>query len=399
MLKKPTYEELKQKVTALEEGAPRESEEKYRAVLDTNPDPMVVYDMEGKVIYFNPAFTNLFGWSLEECMGKKMDDFFPYENRLETKMMIDRVRAGERFSWIETLHFTKDERKIPVGIRGLFYRNHEGNITVRVINLQDLSDQNKLELPLQQAHKMEIVGTLAGGIAHEFNNALTSIIGNIQLLEMDFPDNRTIKNYTSAMMSGSRRMADLTGKLLAYARGGKYQTKFISLKNFVKDNLPMVKSKVDPSIRIETELSNETFIIKVDPTQMQMVLSAVVINASEALEGEGRIRIIASNEKIDELFAKNHPGLKPGHYACLTVEDDGKGMEKKIVSKIFDPFFTTKFIGRGLGMAAVYGIIKNHNGYITVDSEPDKGTRIRIHLPAIENNELSVVSSRVQRIR
>jgi len=191
--------------------------------------------------------------------------------------------------------------------------------------LRDITEQMELEAQLQQTQKMEAIATLAGGIAHEFNNALTSVVGNIQLLEMDFADNKAVTGHTEAMKTSSHRMVNLTSQLLAYARGGRYQAKTMSLSNFVEDTLPIIKSNIDPSIRLETDLPRDIFSVEADPAQMQMVLSAVVSNSTEAIEGDGRIRITASNEEMDESFAKNHLELNPGNYVCLTVEDDGKG--------------------------------------------------------------------------
>jgi len=201
---------------------------------------------------------------------------------------------------------------------------------------------------------------------------------------MDFADNKAVKKYTEAMMPSSHRMANLTSQLLAYARGGRYQDKTISLSDFVEETLSVIKPSIGPSIHVDTDLPRDTFKVNVDSTQMQMVLSAVMINSTEALEGDGRIRIITSNEEIDAEFAKSQFELTPGSYACLTVEDFGKGMDEETLNKIFDPFFTTKFMGRGLGMAAAYGIVKNHDGCISVNSELGKGTVVRIYLPAIE---------------
>ncbi len=158
---------------------------------------------------------------------------------------------------------------------------------------------------------MEAIATLAGGIAHEFNNALTGVVGNIQLLEMDFADNKTVTEQTEAMKTSSHRMANLTSQLLAYSRGGRYQAKTIFMSDFVEDTLPIIKSNIDPSIRLETDLPRDIFSVEADPAQMQIVLSAIVGNSSEAIEGEGRIRITVSNKKIDATFAKNHPELIP----------------------------------------------------------------------------------------
>jgi CheY-like chemotaxis protein len=155
----------------------------------------------------------------------------------------------------------------------------------------------------------------------------------------------------------------------------------------VEETLPLIKKTIDPSIHLETGLHDDIFNVYADLTQMQLVLSAILNNSAEAIEGKGRIRISTNNKEIIEEFAKTHPGLKPGPYVCLTIADSGKGMDKETRSRIFEPFFTTKFRGRGLGMAAVYGIVKNHSGWISVDSQLGKGTVVRIYLPAIASTQ------------
>jgi len=231
---------------------------------------------------------------------------------------------------------------------------------------------------------MESIFTLAGGIAHDFNNALSGITGNIELLKMDLPNMANIDRYVAAMSSAAQRMVHLTDQLLAYARGGKYLSTNISLSEFVEETLPMIQHKIAPAICVKTNLASDISNVEADMTQMHMAFSAVVINAAEAVEGQGQIIIRTSNKEIDEGIAKYNPGLKPGRYSCLTVQDDGKGMDAETKRKIFEPFFTRKFQGRGLGMAAVYGIVKNHGGWISVESQLGKGTVVRIYLPAVE---------------
>lgn len=236
----------------------------------------------------------------------------------------------------------------------------------------------------QVAQNIEAIATLAGGIAHQFNNALVGITGNIELLKMDLPGNEILEKYIVSMETSVRKMTHMTSQLLAFAQGGKYQPRTISLGDFVKESLPLIPYEIDPVIRMETDLQGDLSKVEVDSTQMKMVLSALVANAVEAMEGPGRIRIIARNEKVEEEFAKHYPGLKPGFYACLIIEDDGIGMDEKTRTRVFEPFFTTKFQGRGLGLAAVYGIVKNHDGWIGVDSKLGAGTVVHIYLPATQ---------------
>jgi signal transduction histidine kinase len=219
------------------------------------------------------------------------------------------------------------------------------------------TERKNIQARLQEAQKMEAIATLAGGIAHEFNNALCAVIPNIDLLKSKLPDNEEINKHTQPIHTSAQRMAHLTSQLLAYARGGKYRPQQISLNNLVQDTLPFMKHLIKAGIVVETDLSEDSCYVEADLTQMQMVLLAVMVNASEAIEDAGCIRLTIRRAQIDGEFAKGHFDLKPASYISL------------------------KFQGRGLGMAAVYGIVKNHNGLVVVDSELGKGTVVRIYLP------------------
>jgi len=244
-----------------------------------------------------------------------------------------------------------------------------------------ITERKNMQARLQEAQKMEAIATLAGGIAHEFNNALCPVIPNIDLLKAKLPDNQEINKHTQPIHASAQRMAHLVSQLLAYARGGNYRPQQISLNIFVQDTIPFIKHVIKADIVVETDLSEDFCYVEADLTQMQMVLLAVMVNAVEAIEDAGYIRLTSRREQIDGEFAKGHPDLKPGSYISLTVEDSGSGMSEETRMRVFEPFFTTKFQGRGLGMAAVYGIVKNHDGLVVVDSELGKGTVVRIYLP------------------
>ena len=236
-----------------------------------------------------------------------------------------------------------------------------------------------------ESRRVEVLSILAGGIAHRFNNALSAITGNADLLEMEFPGNDKIRKYVTPMKASANQMAHLINQLQAYARGGKYNPEIISPTDFLKDTLPLIEHAVDSEIRIETDLPSDIMSIEADNAQMQMVLSAIITNSNDAAEDKGRMMISARNVEIDADFVKLYPALKPGPYVSITFEDDGKGMDQETKDRIFEPFFTTHFMVRGLGMAAVYGIVRNHDGWITVDSELGKGTSVVIYLPAAED--------------
>jgi len=234
---------------------------------------------------------------------------------------------------------------------------------------------------------MDAISTLAGGIAHQFNNILSGITGNTELLQMEYEGDNKIKKYSERLFGLTRRMTRLTSQLLAYARGGKYMEKHLSVGDLVKETLPLIKHSMNQSVRVVMNLEKDIPIIKADATQLQMVFYAVMSNASEAIEESGSIRVALQKKDVDDKYAILHPGLKVGQYVQLTVEDDGKGLDQETKERIFDPFFSTKLQGRGLGMAASYGIIINHGGWIEIDSEPGKGAIVSIYLPVSANTE------------
>jgi two-component system cell cycle sensor histidine kinase/response regulator CckA len=374
------------------EKALRESEERFRNVYETAPLAFVVWDKNTRVTDWNKKAEEIFGWTKEEVVGHNFFDFLiPEKDRPHVEDVVDSLLKGDLLSHSINENLTKEGKIITCEWNNSALHDDDGNIIGAISLGLDITDRKQteeerqiLEAQLQQAQKMEAIATLAGGVAHEFNNALYTITGNIELLDEDYLEDKGIRNYTDPMKASTQRMTRLSNQLLAYARGGKYQPKIISSNDLVEDLLPVIKHIIPSVIGVETDLPQSVFNIEVDLTQMQMVLSAIVKNSVEAIKDKGRLRIIVINEDLDEEFVKHHAGLKPGPHICFTVEDNGKGMDKKTRERIFEPFFTTKFQGRGLGMAAAYGIVKNHNGWISVYSELGEGTVVRIYLPAIE---------------
>jgi len=368
----------------LAEEALREGEEKYRTILESIEDGYFEVDIAGNFTFFNDSLCEMLGYSKDELMGMNNRQYTDKENAKELYQTFNRVyttgKPDKGFDW-KIIRKDGTERSVeasvslrtvakgkPIGFRGV---------------VRDISEKQRFEAQLQHAQKMEAIATLAGGVAHEFNNALMGIMGNIELLKMDLSENERVDKSFDAMKSSGHRMFRLTDQLLAYAQGGKYQPKNLKLDDFVIQTVPILQHDLSPEVRVETHFPKDISYIKADNAQMQMVLSAILANSNEAIEDEGIIRIAAEDKDIDEGFTKQHPGLKPGAYVCLTIEDDGKGMDEETKDGIFEPFFTTKFQGRGMGMAAVYGIVKNHDGWIYVDSELGKGTTVQIYLPAV----------------
>jgi len=365
------------------EEALQESEKRFRLLTEFLVDTVYEFDPKGKFTYVNEAGVRMLGYSKDELLGNiQVRDTISKEDYARSKEAIGEIFKGKTIFAERTL-IRKDGTTFIGEIHSGPINKGKDVIGVRGV-LRDITDRKEMEAHLLQSHKMEAISALAGGIAHQFNNALFAITCNIDLLEMDFPDDEKVANYAKGMKVSTGRMTKLAAQLLAYARDGKYEVKTISLNDFVKETLPLVKYNIDSTINMDTNLPRDILKVKVDLTQMQMVLSAVLTNASEAMEGKGRIQVTCKNELVTDGTTERFPGLKPGNYAYLSITDNGKGMDEETRNRIFEPFFTTKFEGRGLGMAAAYGIVKNHDGWISVDSELGQGTIVKIYLPAVE---------------
>jgi len=368
------------------EDALKDSELRYRRLFETAQDGILIIDADtGRISDVNPFLMNLLGYSRGDFIDKTLWHFGPFKDIQASKAAFqDLINIG----YIRYEHLpleTKDGRRIEVEFISNVYQ--AGQKRTIQCNIRDNSQHKtkeairlKFETQLKQAQKMEAVATLAGGVAHQFNNALTVITGGLSLLEAEGHqgNNRSIQR----MIKTASKMARITKQLLAYARGGKYSTETILLSDIAADSLPLFKS-AKPSITIETEFSSDLPPIKANRDQMQVVLLAVLANASEAIETQGLIRVTCRKEVLTDEAAKAFSGLVPGIYACLTVEDNGKGMKEGTRNRVFEPFFTTHFTGRGLGMAAVYGIVKNHEGWISVESQLGVGTTVTVWLPAL----------------
>jgi PAS domain S-box-containing protein len=364
----------------------QESEAKYRLLIDNLPNIVFKGYKEWSVYFIDDRIELLSGYKKEEFNSQKikwidivvkedinqMNEIFIHALKTDKSYVREyriKTKTGD-ILWIqEGSQIVCDEKGEIEFISGAF---------INITEIKRLKDQ------FQQVQKMEAIATLAGGIAHQFNNALFVIIGCIELLEEELLDDRNLKEYVETIKNSAERMAILSGQLLTYSEGGKYQPRIISMNRLLKDSLPILDHLIDLELSIETDFSKDDLNVEVDQAQMQMVLSAVVTNASEAMKDGGRVRFFTESQEVNEEFLKNYPEIIPGKYGCIVIEDNGKGMDEATKKRVFEPFFTTKFQGRGLGMAAAYGIVKNHDGWIFVDSELGVGTTVRIYLPAFE---------------
>jgi PAS domain S-box-containing protein len=333
----------------------------------------------------NDAMARMYGYKeARELVGTALADLHNVGDPANREQIRAFLRAGYRLSDSETREHAKD------GKPRVFLNNVVGFIEdgtlVRVWGTQrDVSDQRHLEEQFRQAQKMEAVGQLAGGIAHDFNNLLTAILGNTQLLLRDLPPGDAKRGDVEEIRKASERAASLTRQLLAYSRRQMLQPEVLDLNVVVAEMDKMLRRLIGEHIALVTVLSPDLGRVRADPNQIEQVLVNLAVNARDAMADGGKLTIATANVDLDETFAQAHLGSVPGPYSMIAVTDTGTGMDATVRAHLFEPFFTTKEVGKGtgLGLATVYGIVKQSDGYISVYSEPGRGATFKIYLPRI----------------
>ena len=269
--------------------------------------------------------------------------------------------------------------------RGTATRDEQGQIT-RIFGVaSDITDQRQLEDQLRQAQKMESMGQLASGVAHDFNNWLTVIIGYVELLGNSLEENSLGARYVDEIRRASERATGLTRQLLAFSRKEAVEPRVIDFNGLVADTQKMLRRLVGDDIAVEATLSPEVGLVKVDPTQWVQVLTNLAVNARDAMPTGGRLAIRTSTERVDGYTAARYPGVTPGPFICLTVSDTGCGMTDEVIAQVFEPFFTTKPAGKGtgLGLAVVYSVVRGTGGFVQLSSRVGGGTTFRLLVPEV----------------
>ena len=370
-----------------------ENREKIQNILDSMNDGYYEADLKGNIVFCNESLCRILGYSKDEVTGKGYCDSADEENIKKlfeafnyvfktggsSKVLdwnVKRKDGSVRFVEI-SISLVKDTDAAPVGFRGLIR-----DITERK---QTEEKHEKLELQLRHAQKMEAIGTLAGGIAHDFNNILMSIQGNVSLMLMDIDPSDPFYENLKKIEDSVENAASLTKQILGFARAGKYYIKETDLNELVEKTSKLF-SRARKEINIHTKLQENVWSVKADQSQIEHVLLNIYVNAWQAMPSGGNLYIVIGNIVIDETYIAPF-ALQPGRYVRISITDTGVGMDEATRQRVFDPFFTTREIGRGtgLGLASVYGIIKNHGGFINVYSEKGKGSTFNIYLPASEN--------------
>ncbi len=364
------------------EEALRESEEKYRLLIENATD--AIYIAQDEVLKFvNPKAEEMTGYSAEELSKIPFVDLIHPEDRdMVLERHVKRLKGEELPSIYSFRILSKSGEKLSVELNAVII-NWEGR-PATLNFLRDITAQKRLEAQLQQAQKMEAIGTLAGGIAHDFNNLLMAIQGRASIMLMSKDSSHPDFEHLRGVEGHVKSAADLTRQLLGFARGGKYEVRPTNLNELIKEESRMF-GRTKKEIIINSKYQDNLWSVEIDRGQIGQVLLNLYVNAWQAMPGGGNLYLETENVTIDENYVKPF-SIEPGRYVKISVTDTGVGMDKATREKIFDPFFTTKEMGRGtgLGLASVYGIIKNHGGFINVYSEKGHGTTFNIYLPASE---------------
>ncbi len=371
------------------EEALRRSEERFEKVFRASPVAITISTLdEARYLDVNDAYLRLLGYSRAEVIGRTAYDLGLWRDPTERERVVQQLRGGSAQD-VETVIHTKDGRTRNVLIA--LERIDIGGTECLLGLLHDVTEPRLLEQQLRQAQKMEAVGRLAGGVAHDFNNLLTVITSYSDLLLEELPGEDPKRDDIVQIRKAAEGAAGLTRQLLAFSRQQVLQPRILDLNGVVETTEKLLDRLIGEDIRLSTVLAADLGLVNSDPGQLEQILMNLVVNARDAMPHGGLLTIETANLQADDSFVRNHPLAHPGRYATLAVTDTGVGMDEGTQAHIFEPFFTTKEQGKGtgLGLATVYGIVKQSGGFVWVYSEPGHGTTIKIYLPCAEAGALA----------
>jgi two-component system cell cycle sensor histidine kinase/response regulator CckA len=367
------------------EEALRESEASLKTLVDNAPFGISQSSIEkNRYKTLNPALCKMLGgYSVEEALQLNISKQV-YADPKDRDRLVEVLRRSGRIQGWETTFRSRDGSLVPVRITGSLSRGEDGRPEVFSAYVEDMTQQSSLERQVRQVQKLEAVGRLAGGMAHDFNNVLVVIKLSTELMLDQITPESPFSKPLLQISTAADRAAALTRQMLAFGRQQMMQPRIINLNTVVSETTQMLRRVIGEDIRLVTNLSETIENSRLDPDQVAQVILNLAVNARDAMPQGGTLHIETSTVDLDEAYTRDHPPVQPGHYVMLAVSDTGTGIDKSILPRIFDPFFTTKELGKGtgLGLSIVYGIVKQSGGYIWVYSEPGHGTSFKLYFPA-----------------
>lgn len=368
--------------------SPEDARAHLAAIVESSEDAIISKTLDGTILTWNAGAERVYGYPAAEAIGQQMTLLLPADRADEEGEILERIGRGERVEHFETVRRNKDGEMIDVSLTISPIRDSGGRISGASHVARNITDRKRLDAQLRHSQKLESLGVLAGGVAHDFNNLLMGILGNSSLaLEMLSPDNPT-RGLLREVVTASERASHLTRQLLAYAGKGRFVIEPINLSGLVREISALIQTSIPKNAQLRLELRDDMPLIQGDSSQLQQLIMNLVINGAEAIgpDENGTVLVTTGIQGVDEQYLLstlgNASGLSDGTYVSLEVHDSGCGMDEATVNRIFDPFFTTKFTGRGLGLAAVQGIVQGHKGAMRVYSRPGHGTTFKVLFPA-----------------
>ncbi len=378
---------LKENEEKLKRKQAKEQIHQQAMIIDIAPNAIQMLGFEGKILFWSKGAERTYGWLASEVIGKNVQDLMFKED--VSLFAFTNKTTIEKGEWIGELEqITKNGKKIIVQSHRVLVKDYEGKAkSVLVVNT-DITERKKLETQFLRAQRMECVGALASGIAHDLNNILAPIVLSVQLLKNRLPDEKSQK-LLSILENSSQRGAELIQQILSFGRGLESGAITIQVGHLVKEIEKFIRETFPKNIKTVTYLAKDTWTVSAVATQIHQLLMNLCVNARDAMPEGGSLIVSVENIFVDETYTQINTDAKVGPYVCISISDTGDGIAKNILDKIFEPFFTTKEIGKGtgLGLATVVSIVKAHYGFITLESELAKGTEFKVYLPATDVEE------------
>ena len=357
------------------------------ALLDQSSDAIMVLDLERRITYWNQAAETIYGWRQDQVLGRRIDDVLGEDTALLAAAARTLLDKGQWAGYLNGRN-ADGETVISEARWSLVGDDHGEPEAVLAINT-DITERLALEEQLQQSQRLEAVGQLTGGVAHDFNNLLTVILGNSELLEEQLQDTPLLHDSARLIRGAAERAAELTRRLLAFARRQPLAPEIVDVNELINGLTPLLRPTLHEHVSFSIEPCPSPWPAFIDPGQLESAILNLCINARDAMPGDGRIVLETANVTLDRHYAKRHSEVVAGDYIQVVVSDTGKGIPAAALKRVFEPFFTTKPKGKGtgLGLSMVYGFVKQSRGHIKIDSEPGKGTTVKLYLPKAERDD------------